>query len=1433
MAKALARGAALSVIAIVGMCAFGALEARGATRFGERGSGAGQFFEPLGVAVEQEGGDIYIADHNNQRIEKFDGAGDFLLAWGWGVADGRTEALQTCTTTCFEGIAGAGSGQLGAHSAEGVAVDNSLISSSHGDVYVVDAGNGRVEKFDASGDFLLVLGGEVNETKDDTPGATEAEKNLCTAASGDVCKQGVAGTGPGQFERLNGRSVAVDATGRVFVGDQGRVQRFSAAGALEAQISLLGAGAIKSLAVGSADELYVQAGGLSGVREFEASGAGELGGPRDELGEPKAIALGPADELFVSDGESPAPYHMLEFDPAGAQLSSFDAGNEDGFRGIAYADTLESLYVLNEAAVRVIAPPPPGPLVVNESSEAIEPASASLKATLNPEGAATEYHFEYGTSTAYGESTPVSAPLDAVNEVQSVTVSATGGGFTLAFNGEASAEVPFNATAAEVQAALEAIPGLGAGQVAVSGEAAGPWSVEFTGARAGQDVPELSAEAGGLTGPEASAAVTTTTPGISLFDDRGASAPVAGLLPGTLYHFRVVATNGAQTTDGPDQTFTTLPPVLIDGESSTEVGAKSARLGAELNPLGSATEYHFEYGASTAYGTSAPIPDASAGAGHADTAAFLAIEGLTPETTYHYRVVASNGFGAVQGEDRTFTTQGEAPSALPDGRRWEMVSPADKEGVSLESISNGGAVIQAAEDGSAITYVAKAAIEAEAPSNRSIANTQVLSRRGESGWQSKDIETPHETVAPAQGGSPSEYEVFSADLSSAIIEPQSATPISRQASEHTPYLRENGAEGQFCLASSSCYRPLVAGCPPPGEACPASVREVANVPDGTRFGGLEAGPGLFSGGVKFVSASADASRVVLAAPQNLTEGFEGAGATSLYEWREGRLRPVSVMPGGGSAGEAGLSASVGGDNGLNRRGAVSTEGDRVIFTALNTGGVHHLYLRDMSLGQTVQLDAAQGGSGGGGEPNFQGANSDASKVFFTDDARLTPGATARPGEPDLYECEVAVTGGNLACALKDLSVDSASQAADVQGEVSAVGEDGRLVYFTANGVLAAGAAPGDCAQESESATCNLYARDTASGQTKLVAELSGLDAPDWDGHGFLSNLTARSSPDGRYLAFMSERSLTGYDNRDAQSGARDEEAFLYDEASGAVSCVSCDPSGARPQGVFDVNKFPGLLVDRPRTWVGRWLAGSIPGWTPYNITHSLYQSRYLSDSGRMFFNSSDALAPQDGNGKEDVYEYEPQGVGGCTKAGGCQSLISSGISGEESAFMDASADGSDAFFITAAKLSEADLDNDFDIYDAHICTAASPCPAQASAVPPPCTTTDSCRAAAAPQPSTFGPPASATFAGAGDLAPAPAKPASKPKPPTRAQLLAKALKACAKKPKRKRGACRVQAQRRYGAKKAAVKKRAKSASGSHGASGASKRAGETTAKGRA
>jgi hypothetical protein len=158
----------------------------------------------------------------------------------------------------------------------------------------------------------------------------------------------------------------------------------------------------------------------------------------------------------------------------------------------------------------------------------------------------------------------------------------------------------------------------------------------------------------------------------------------------------------------------------------------------------------------------------------------------------------------------------------------------------------------------------------------------------------------------------------------------------------------------------------------------------------------------------------------------------------------------------------------------------------------------------------------------------------------------------------------------------------------------------------------------------------------------------------------------------------------------------------------------------------------------------------LPGWTS-----PFYRSRYLFNNGRLFFDSTDALVPQDTNSTEDAYQFEPVGVGGCTTASstfvvvsdGCVGLISSGTSKEASAFIDASESGGDVFFLTPAQLSPLDTDSAIDIYDAHECGAGEDCSAPLSTPVPACEG-DACQSpAAAPEDPT---PGSLTYQGPGN-----------------------------------------------------------------------------------
>jgi phosphodiesterase/alkaline phosphatase D-like protein len=165
-------------------------------------------------------------------------------------------------------------------------------------------------------------------------------------------------------------------------------------------------------------------------------------------------------------------------------------------------------------------------------------------------------------------------------------------------------------------------------------------------------------------------------------------ATLSGLVSGTTYHYRVVATSAAGTTAGADATFTTskLPPG-VSTSSPEVVTSSSATLAGSVDPNGNATNWTFEYGPTTAYGLQ--TPSASAGAGSSSTGVHADISGLSAGTTYHYRLVATSADGTVASADATFVTTGDR--AAPGGT-LPVVSETAAVGIGAHSVQLNGAV---------------------------------------------------------------------------------------------------------------------------------------------------------------------------------------------------------------------------------------------------------------------------------------------------------------------------------------------------------------------------------------------------------------------------------------------------------------------------------------------------------------------------------------------------------------------------------------------------------------------------------------------------------------------------------------------------------------------------------------------------------------------
>jgi hypothetical protein len=741
-------------------------------------------------------------------------------------------------------------------------------------------------------------------------------------------------------------------------------------------------------------------------------------------------------------------------------------------------------------------------------------------------------------------------------------------------------------------------------------------------------------------------------------------------------------------------------PVRIISESALSPTSATVRLEAAINPLGAETTYDFEYGPTASYGASVPAPDAAIGAGNANQPAVVNLTGLQPGTTYHYRVVASNSIGTLGGPDRTFTTEAAScangvfragPSAnLPDCRAYEMLTPpnkADSEDLFYSETGGGNPghndtftfdVGQSAEEGNERFLLGSSTTafgQAPAAGN----NAYVFSRTS-GGWTTTSL-------APPGGGVVSiKPDIFNRDLTLLGVDLFVGSLPNRPAEE-----------------------PHVLGAPG------GPYTTLANTPS--------------QGGDSFAGASSDFSHVVLwSRDHSLVAAANGqvAGSPALYEWFGGHPRLVNVTTGGALISPCG--ADLGGDGvhypGRSRH-AVSEDGSKIFFISPDPSeevsdpscwsrseplrNPPHLYMR-VNGTTTVDVSAP---SPGVEDPNgfqpveYVGAAANGSKVFFVTKTELTAGDTTH--DPELYMYD---TSPGATTPLTRISGGVSGTADGNVRFVGAVSSDGSAVYFTAYGQLAPGARP----LPSEGQLVNAYRYDTGTGATTFIATVSTDDYDatraakypfSWE-VGLEIQANWYTTPNGRFLVFGSGANLTGYN-----SGGKTE-IYRYDSADGTLVCVSCLPSGAPPSADAVFARSP----DRSYNPQGR-------------------PPRAISDDGSyVFFDTPDALVPQDTNHKVDVYEWH----------NGAISLISSGKDPYDSFFLDASADGHDVFFGTHSQLVGQDTDFAGDLYDARIgggFPAPQPLPQCASG---------GCQGALQAPP-TLPSAASELFSGAGNLTP--------------------------------------------------------------------------------
>jgi hypothetical protein len=495
-----------------------------AVTYGEVASfGSEELSNPVGVAVNQESGDVYVANLSFSPAREFGPSGKPLGSFDEGflsgtavdpvngnvyVVNGEAETVETYTAT--------GEGPIASFSVEGSAnlfeflTVVQIASDQTGNVYFPNAPHNEIQEFNPSGALL----------------------------------QTITGSGASALKEPTG--VAVDAAGDVYVADRGdgRVEEFGPSGAF---VLALGTGVDQT----------------TGGNVCTAA-SGDTCGPGGDGSE--AVAVNAQGDVFAGD-QGGAGFHVVVYDPAGAELADFGSG----VIGTSEVEAINTLTVGPGGLVYVadgghnvvwVYAPQSEPTLLEVSSFAVNQTGATLKAKIDPGNLDTTYRFEYGFC-------PASAPC-------------TGSPYTT------SAPVP------------DGDIGNGSSPVVVAQE-------------------------------------------------------LTGLHPGTTYHYRVVAVNADGETVGAEQAFETpplQPPVVATGQAQN-VAQNSVTLAGTVETEGFQTEYEFDIGTDTGYGTRI---FGNAGAEPGAQTFTVPLQGLAPGTTYHYRLAATNTFGTTYGADQTFTT---------------------------------------------------------------------------------------------------------------------------------------------------------------------------------------------------------------------------------------------------------------------------------------------------------------------------------------------------------------------------------------------------------------------------------------------------------------------------------------------------------------------------------------------------------------------------------------------------------------------------------------------------------------------------------------------------------------------------------------------------------------------------------------------------------
>ncbi len=840
---------------------------------------------------------------------------------------------------------------------------------------------------------------------------------------------------------------------------------------------------------------------------------------------------------------------------------------------------------------------------------------------------------------------------------------------------------------------------------------------------------------------------------------------LGGLEANKTYEVRLVVEKqyGEGTVIAGPQKFATLAVApTIESFSSSDVTQDSAILHAKVNPHGTATRCHFEYGTTIAYGQTALCPDnGEVGSGQGDQEVEVQLENLQVGATYHFRFIAENSVGTVASEDQSFeffppncpnaaVRQQTGSNYLPDCRAYELVSPPNAGGTLFYA---GGPNTGQATNPPRFSYTGA---WSEIPGAKAINTVGDLyvSTRTDQGWASKYVGLPGNQAGCA-GGPPTDA-------------------TSRDAAENPPWLTDtvqaNPSMNQFLDWNDGAPTQCGLGTNGLGDAnyllapqsnapylwnaegnllqhLPTDLGQVAEAENAFKcpyIGETEelsicSGETVGSGDLSHIAFSS--RELSFAGSEGLTEA---PGSAYDNEIATGTVKLISRLPGGANISQDPAFALVPSGSGRNpaetpggkeefiRFPAVSTNGSHILmstatastpFCERSTSGPEvcprftdtpiHLYL---SIDDAAVIEIA------GGKPvHYIGMTPDGSKVFFTSNEQLTE--EDKDTSTDLYMWSEAgekvghpltlISKGDNS-GIKGEPGNTDECAATWVAKCDVVPYSGYAYSWLTGGVGGNGisdspiAANGDIyfyspeqldGNQGIVGRENLY--DYRNGEVQFVATLNSEQKCETTGFG---EQICSEGPIVRMQVTPddSHMAFVTASPLTPYDNAGHLEMYSYSPSSGAISCDSCNPDGQ--PATADVRASQDGL--------------------------------FQTDDGRTFFSTTEALVSQDTDEAEDVYEYvdgRPQlitpGTGTSLPPQGEEIGNGKGVNlvsiSETAGLVGVSADGTDVYFSTYDSLVPEDHNGDFlKFYDARSGGGfAQPTPV------PPCSAAEECHGA--------------------------------------------------------------------------------------------------------